>query len=98
MSRRRPSESLSGRVNQVVERYASLLEGERIELTEKESLVLSGCLMGSVVDPLLIRHLVDELDDSEFADNPDPEFYSLRDKLQSANYAQLLATVEHLNF
>jgi hypothetical protein len=54
--------------------------------------------MGSVVCPLLIRHLVGEIDDSEFADDPDEAFCSLREKLASASYLQIVATVEKMGY
>jgi hypothetical protein len=98
LKNRPQSESLPGRVDQIFERYTSVLDGEAIELTDSETHILGNCLMGSLVSPLLIRHLVDELDDSEFADQPDDAFRSLREKLVVATDPQLVATVEQLGF
>lgn len=90
------SESVSGRLNRVAERYLELLKRHGLDLTEAERLILGNCLSGSFCEPLMIRHLADEVEDSEFAGQP--EARDLIVKLRGASFSDLLATVEQLGF
>jgi hypothetical protein len=90
------SESVSGRINRTAERYLELVKRHGLDLTEPERLILGNCLSGSWAEPLMIRHLADEVEDSEFADRPDAQ--ALIAKLRGASFADLLATVEQLGF
>lgn len=64
-------------------------------LTEQE-LIFGNCLSESWAEPLLIRHLADEVHDSEFADTKTGR--ALTRKLNEAPFADLVATVERLGF
>lgn len=86
--------SVSGRINTAAERYLEILRRHGVDLTEEETLILGSCLSGSFVEPLLIRHLADEVADSEFADQPAAK--TLIKKLSGASFADLVATVERL--
>ena len=89
-------QTLSGRLNQVAERYMAVCREHGVDLTEEEATILGNCLCGSYVETLLIRHLADEVEDSEFADQEAAK--SLIRKLRSASYADLVATIEKLGF
>lgn len=89
-------DSVSGRINRAAERYLEIVKRHDLKLTEEERLILGNCLSGSWVDPLLIRHLADEVADSEYADTKDAKV--LIKKLQNANFADLVAEVERLGY
>lgn len=89
-------QGISSRLNQVAERYLAILREHGVDLTDEEATILGNCLSGTFVDPLLIRHLADEVEDSDFADEEAAK--SLIRKLRSASYADLVATVERLGF
>ena len=89
-------QSLSGRLNQMAERYLAICREHGVDLTDEEATILGNCLSGTFVEPLLIRHLADEVEDSEWADEEAAK--SLIRKLRSASYADLVATVEKLGF
>ena len=91
-------DSVSGRINRAAERYLAILERHGLDLTDAERHVLGNCLSGSWVEPLLIRHLADEIADSEFWDAGDPAARSLVEKIRAASFADLVATVEKLGF
>ena len=90
------SESVSGRINRAAERYMAILELHGIDLTSQERLILGSCLSGSWAEPLLIRHLADEVEDCEWAEEPAAQ--TLAAKLRAASFADLVATVEKLGF
>ena len=90
--------SVSGRINRTAERYLAILQRHGLDLTEQERDVLKSCLSGSWVEPLLIRHLADEVEDSERFEEQDPAALTLVDKLRGASFADLVATVEKLGF
>lgn len=90
------SDSVSGRINRAAERYGEILKRHGVELTDEERHILGCCLMGSWADPIMIRHLADEVADSEFAGQPAGR--SLIAKLRSASFADLVAVVEGLGF
>lgn len=85
-------DSVSGRINRVAERYLAILRRHGVDLTDDERNILGNVLSGSWADPLLIRHLAYEVEDSEH-NAPD-----LVAKLRSASFADLVATVEKLGY
>lgn len=89
-------DSCSGRINRTAERYLEIVKRHDLGLTDAERLILGNCLSGSWVDPIVIRHLADEVADSEFADTKEAK--ALIKKLQAANFADLVAEVERLGF
>ena len=92
----KPGASLSGRINNMAERYAAIIKAHGIELTADESQVMGDCLSGTWADTLLIKHLADEVADSDHAGTPAAE--SLIAKLRAASFADVVATVEKLGF
>lgn len=90
------SDSVSGKINRMAERYSAMIKRHTIELTDSEKTILGNCLSGTFADPLLIRHLADEVEDSDFAELDDAK--SLVVKLRNASFADLVATVETLGF
>lgn len=96
LTNRHGDESLSGRIAKVCERYADICARNAAPLTDEERMILGNCLSGSVVEPLLIRHLADEVADSEFADS-DPG-RALVGKLRGYSVVQLTAIVESVGF
>lgn len=92
------SESVSGRLNRAAERYMEIIARHGIELTEGERVILGNCLSGSWAEPLLIRHLADEVEDSEAFADGDPDAKTLVEKLSGASFADLVATVERMGF
>jgi len=91
----RENQSLSGRMATIAERYA-LICSQLPYLTEQDRLLLGNTLSGSLVEPLLIKHLDAELEDS---DAGDPS--ALRDlaaRVREMSYAQRVALIESLGF
>jgi hypothetical protein len=87
---------LLDKLPRIAERYAEILKRHGLELTEDETQVLGDCLCGTWAEPLLLRHLADEVADSDHAGTP--AALSLQAKLQSASFADVVATVEKLGF
>ena len=98
LERCRDSQGVTGRLNQIWDRYAALIQRDALPLTEDEKLLLSQSMMGSLVEPLLIRHLDQEIQDTAEYEQGDAVARSLVDKLQAATYGQKLATLEKLGF
>ena len=90
------NETTSGRLNAVAERYLEICKRHTIALTGEEKNILGNCLSGSLVEPLLIRHLADEVEDSEFSNTPEAK--ALVKKLKKCTFAELVAIVESLGF
>lgn len=90
------SDSVSGKINRMAERYSAIIKRHTIELTDVEKEILGNCLCGTFADPLLIRHLADEVEDSDFTDMDEAK--TLISKLRDASFADLVATVESLQF
>lgn len=88
----KPHDSVSGKLNRTAERYLAICERHGIDLTPDEKLVFSSVLLGSLVDPLFIQCLADEVADSDFRDTDAAQ--SLLKKIRSASYADLVAMVE----
>lgn len=89
-------DSVSGRINRCAERYRAILNRHGIDLDAEESVILGNCLSGGWVEPLLIRHLDTEIEESEYADSAAAK--RLISKLRSASFADRVATVERLGF
>ncbi|WP_353981676.1 hypothetical protein [Salinicola endophyticus] len=88
-------QSLSQRLATIAERY-ELICRQVPALTEAERDMLGNTLSGSFVEPLLIKHLDAELEDS---DAGDPS--ALRDlaaRVRDMSYAERVAMVESLGF
>jgi hypothetical protein len=92
----KPGQSLSGRLNTMAERYADIVKQHGIELTEAETQVLGDCCSGTWMEPLLIRHLADEVRASDHAWTEAAE--SLAKKLDAASFADVIATIEKNGF
>lgn len=90
------ADSVSGRINRAAERYLEIMQRHGIDLNGDERLILGNCLSGSWAAPLLIHHLADEVADSEWSRRPAAK--TLIKKLQTAGFADLVATVERLGF
>lgn len=88
-------DSVSGRLNRAAERYLEIVKRHDLKLTDEERTILGNCLSGSWADPLLIRHLAIEVADSEYDSKAAK---ALIKKLESATFADLVATVERLGF
>jgi hypothetical protein len=87
---------VSGRLNRDADRYASVLKEHGMDLTAEESAVLKNVLLGSWCEPMLIKYLAHEVEDSDAYRAGDPASASLLDKCQRASYADLVAEVERL--
>ena len=91
-----PGKSVNGRLSVVCARYMAIMERHGLELKKEEADVLSAFLEEARAEPLLIRHLADEVRDSEFTGSPAAD--QLIAKLRGASFADLVATVERLGF
>jgi len=89
----RDGQSLSARLAEIAERY-QLVCSQAPTLTDQERDLLGNTLSGSFVEPLLIKYLDAELEDS---DAWDPS--ALRDlatRVRDMSYAQRVALIESL--
>lgn len=89
---------ISGRINRTAERYLEILrQHNTIELTEAErECLVKICHIGFMV-PYEIMELADEVRAEEFEiEGLDRE--ALIEKLESASFVELVATVEQLGF
>lgn len=87
--------SLSARLATIAERYA-LICSQAPTLNDQERHLLGNTLSGSLVEPLLIKHLDDELEDSDAGD-----LSALRDlaaRVRAMSYAERVALIESLGF
>ncbi|MCX2802267.1 hypothetical protein OQJ68_10765 [Microbulbifer thermotolerans] len=89
----REGQSLSARLGQICERYA-LICRDVPELSEEERLLLANILSGSYVEPLLIRHLDAEVEDSDVASRD--ELDALAGKIRDMSVAERVALVESM--
>jgi len=94
----RDGDSVSGKLNRTAERYLDIIKRQGLDLDETEAMIIRNCLMGSVVEPLLIRHLADEVEDSEFMNTHPQTCKPLVERLRQASFADLVATIERLGF
>jgi hypothetical protein len=91
----REGQSLSQRLAEIAERY-QLACSQVPALTDQERHLLGNTLSGSLVEPLMIKHLDAELEDS---DAGDPS--ALRDlaaRVRGMSYAERVALIESLGF
>jgi hypothetical protein len=91
----REGQSLSARLGQISERYA-LVCRQVPELSDNERSILGNTLSGSLVEPLLIRHLDAEIEDSDAGD--ESELRDLAERVRSMSLAERVALVEFLDF
>lgn len=90
----RKGQSLSARLAEVAERY-QLICSNVPSLSDQERALLGNSLSGSLVEPLLIKHLDAEIEDS---DAGDPS--ALRDlatKVREMSYAERVSLIESFN-
>jgi len=88
---------ISGKLNRTAERYLEILKHHGLELTEPERLCLAHICQIGFMTPLEIRELPDEVRMTAFGCeglNKD----ALAVKLESANFADLVAIIETLGF
>lgn len=87
----------SGRINRTAERYMEIVRQHGLELTQPErECLVKICNMGFMAT-YEIREMADDVRDAEFeVEGLDRE--ALIKKLESANFADLVATVEELGF
>lgn len=87
--------TLSQRLATIAERY-ELTCSQPPELTETERQLISTTLSGSLVEPLLIKHLDSELEDSDAGDPS--EIRDLAARVRTMSYADRVAMIESLGF
>ncbi|NIC05247.1 hypothetical protein [Billgrantia bachuensis] len=95
LNARRDTVGVTGRLNQIWDRYA-LLCAQPPKLTDEERQLLGNTLSGSYIEPLLIKHLDAELEDS---DTGEPS--ALRDlaaRVREMSLAERVAMIESLGF
>lgn len=91
----RDGQTLSARLATIAERYA-LVCRDVPELNERERHLLGNTLSGSFIEPLLIRHLDAEIEDSDAGD--ESELRDLAALVRDMTFAQRVALVESLGF
>lgn len=88
---------ISGKVNRTAERYLEIIKYHGIELSEPERVCLTRLCGIGFMAPREIRELPDEVRFSGFeSQGLDKE--ALAAKLESASFADLVATIETLGF
>ena len=92
----RDNDTVSGKINRMAERYAIITKRCQLSLNDDERQILLNVLNGTMADQLLIRHLADEVADSDWRN--DPAAGELIERLQEASIAELFATVECLGY
>lgn len=83
------------RLGQIAERYA-LVCRKVPELSDAEKTILGNILSSSLVEPLLIRHLDAEIEDSDVAD--ESVLRDLAERVRGMSIAERVAIVESLGF
>lgn len=91
----RPGQSLSARLGEIAERY-ELICSQAPGLSEQEQSILKLALNGTLVEPLLIKYLDREIEDS--AAGEAAERSVLADKIRNMTMAQRVAAIERLGF
>lgn len=91
----RENQSLSARLGEICERY-ELICKHPPELSDDERNILGNTLSGSVIEPLLIRHLEDELEDSDAGDPS--AIRDLAARVRDMSMAERVALIENLGF
>ena len=88
---------VSGKINRTAERYLEIMRHHSIELTEPErNCLVKICDIGFMA-PYEILELADEVRAEEF-EVEGLDRVALINKLESASFADLVATVEQLGF
>lgn len=82
--------NVSGRLNEVADRYQAIIKKEALDLTDCEAFLVRAACNGTDVDPIMIEYFEDEISDLD--DSPCKS--SLIKKLKSATFSQKLATIE----
>lgn len=95
LNARRDTVGVTGRLNQIWDRYA-LICAQAPTLTEQERHLLGNTLSGSFIEPLLIRHLDAELEDSDAGDPS--ELRDLAERVREMSLAERVAMIESLGF
>ena len=90
-------DSLSGRLNEAVERYGWICKKHRnaISLSSDEMLAVANALQGTFVDAITIDHLGDEMRDAERV-VAGVDYSELAAKLDAASFADKIALIESL--
>lgn len=91
----REGQSFSARLGEIAERYA-LICRQVPELTDSERNIIGNTLSGSLVEPLLIRHLDSEIEDSDAAD--ESALRDLAERIRGMSIAERVAAIESLGF
>jgi len=88
---------ISGKLNRTAERYLEILKHHGLELTEPERLCIAHICHIGFMTPLEIRELPDEVRMTAFeCEGLNKDILAL--KLESANFADLVAVIETLGF
>lgn len=90
---KRERDGITGRLNTVWDRYA-LICAQVPDLTEREWWVLGNTLAGSYLEPLLIKYLGAEIEDSD-AGEPE-ERRILAERVRGMGYGERVALIEQL--
>lgn len=95
-------QSLSQRLGQIAERYA-LACSQIPALSDSDRNILSNVLSGSMIEPLLIKHLDSEIEDAAGAnvvlDSVDQSALNdLAARVREMSYAERIALIESLGF
>ncbi|MDI6749125.1 MAG: hypothetical protein ACOY6N_11150 [Pseudomonadota bacterium] len=88
---------ISGRLNRTAERYLEILRSHGLELTEAERQCIAHICNIGFMSPQEIRELPFEVELTKF-DHPDLDKAVLKQKLEAASFADLVAVVESLGF
>ncbi|TFH84957.1 hypothetical protein EQG41_19745 [Billgrantia azerbaijanica] len=91
----REGQSLSARLATIAERY-ELACSQPPELTDAERQLLGSTLSGTLLEPLLIKYLDREIEDSDAGDPS--ELRDLAARIRVMSYAERVAMIENLGF
>ncbi|SDJ88570.1 hypothetical protein [Billgrantia gudaonensis] len=90
-----PEKSLSARLATIAERY-ELACSQPPELTDDERQLLGSTLSGTLLEPLMIKYLDREIEDSNAGDPS--ELRDLAARVREMSYAERVAMIESLGF
>jgi hypothetical protein len=88
-------QSLSQRLATIAERY-ELACSQPPELDDGERQLLGSALSGTLIEPLLIKHLDAEIEDSDVGDPT--ALRELAARVREMSYAERVALIERLGF
>ena len=86
---------ITGRLNEIWDRYALICSKPPV-LTERELNMLGNTLSGSFIEPLLIKHLDAELEDSDAGDPA--ELHDLAARVRDMSMGERVVLIESLGF